>query len=257
MEDRTCGVLNLPGHEHAALFGVFDGHGGQEVSELAVQLLPRILATFLTEVSDPGEALRRSFHRLDEEIRDAASAVPHPYDRVGSTAVVTLLLREAGRTRLICANAGDSRAVLSRQGHAMDLSVDQKPNNPEERRRIEGAGGRVDLFGPCWRIDAGLNLSRALGDFAYKANANKSPTEQKVISEPELKEVILEKDDQFVVMGSDGVFDVLSSEALVLHLRHAQQRGDSWPDAIESALARSMPGGDNVSLCLVEFQHAA
>eukprot|EP00415_Alexandrium_ostenfeldii_P002531 UN2531 len=56
-------------------------------------------------------------------------------------------------------------------------------------------------------------------------------------------------------MGSDGVFDVMTSEALVLHLRGAQQRGGSWTDAIDSALTRSISGGDNVSLCLVEFLH--
>mmetsp|Transcript_60634 Transcript_60634/g.195341 ORF Transcript_60634/g.195341 Transcript_60634/m.195341 type:complete len:427 (+) Transcript_60634:144-1424(+) len=258
MEDRTCGFLQLPGHEHAALFAVFDGHGGHEVAELAVQLLPRILAGALKEAADPAEALKQSFSQLDEEIWNSSSQQrPHPLDRVGSTAVVTLVLQEAGRWRLFCANCGDSRAVLCRQGHAVDLSVDQKPHNPEERRRIEAAGGRVELFGPCWRIDAGLNLSRALGDFAYKANPDKPASEQKVISEPELKEMIIDKEDQFVVMGSDGVFDVLTSEALVLHLRSAQQRGDSWDEAIESALSRSLPGGDNVSLCLVEFLHAA
>mmetsp|Transcript_123489 Transcript_123489/g.360626 ORF Transcript_123489/g.360626 Transcript_123489/m.360626 type:complete len:411 (+) Transcript_123489:138-1370(+) len=256
MEDRTCGHLQLPGHEHAALFAVFDGHGGHEVAELAVELLPGILAAALSENGDPAEALKRAFQELDEEIYRPSQQRAQAFERVGSTAVVTLLLHEAGQLRLLCANCGDSRAVLCRQGHAMDLSVDQKPQNPEERRRIEAAGGRVELFGPCWRIDAGLNLSRALGDFGYKANPGKSPAEQKVIAVPEIKETIIDKDDQFVVMGSDGVFDVLTSEALVLHLRSAQQRGRTWPEAIESALATSLSGGDNVSLCLVEFLHA-
>ncbi len=42
------------------------------------------------------------------------------------------------------------------------------PTLAQERGRIERAGGRVELHGPCWRIDGGLNLSRALGDFLYK-----------------------------------------------------------------------------------------
>jgi len=255
MEDRTCGILRLPGHEHAALFGVFDGHGGHEVAEFAVQLLPGILAGALNAKADPAEALKQSFRTLDEELWSSSPQRPHSFERVGSTAVVALLLREAGRLRLLCANCGDSRAVLCRQGHAMDLSVDQKPHNPEERRRIEAAGGRVELFGPCWRIDAGLNLSRAIGDFAYKANPEKGPGDQKVISEPELQETILDTEDQFVVMGSDGVFDVLTSEALVLHLRSSHQQGKSWSEAIESALTKCLAGGDNVSLCLVEFLH--
>lgn len=257
MEDRTLGILELPGHEHAALFGVFDGHGGHEVAELAVQLLPRILSCALNEAKDPAEALKIAFDQLDEEIMDSARqrGAPRCFHRVGSTAVVALLLREAGRLRLLCANCGDSRAVLCRSGRSVDLSVDQKPHNPKEKRRIEAAGGRVELFGPCWRIDAGLNLSRALGDFGYKANPDKCLGEQKVISEPEIKEIIIKPEDQFFAMGSDGVFDILSSEALVRHLRDAQQHCDSWADAVDSALSRSLPGGDNVSLCLVQFLH--
>jgi len=255
MEDRTLGVLELPGHAHASVFGVFDGHGGSEVSDLAFQLFPRILSGSLSEVPDPAEALKQSFLLLDEELRNAQPSV-HAFDRVGSTACVVLLLREAGRLRLLCANCGDSRAVLCRAATALDLSVDQKPNNPLERRRIEVAGGRVDLFGPCWRIDSGLNLSRALGDFGYKANPNKSAGEQKVIAEPEVKEFIVGNDDELFVIGSDGVYDVLSSGDLIRQLCTAHRQGSSWEDAIESALSRSVPGGDNVSLCLVEFVHS-
>ena len=41
------------------------------------------------------------------------------------------------------ANAGDSRAVLSRRGQAVELSYDHKPENEEEFARITRAGGYV------------------------------------------------------------------------------------------------------------------
>jgi protein phosphatase 2C family protein 2/3 len=46
---------------------------------------------------------------------------------------------------LITANVGDCRAVLSKEGKAVLLSVDQKPYNPKEKKRIEEAGGKVEL----------------------------------------------------------------------------------------------------------------
>ena len=49
---------------------------------------------------------------------------------------------------MISANVGDSRAILSRAGTAIDLTKDHKPNDPVERARIESLGGRVDWFGP-------------------------------------------------------------------------------------------------------------
>lgn len=58
------------------------------------------------------------------------------------------------------ANAGDSRCVLCRNGKAVDLSFDHKPEDDLERTRIEKAGGKVTADG---RVNGGLNLSRAIG----------------------------------------------------------------------------------------------
>ena len=43
-------------------------------------------------------------------------------------------------------------------------TADHKPVNPEERQRIENAGGMVLIQ----RINGALAVSRALGDFDYK-----------------------------------------------------------------------------------------
>lgn len=68
------------------------------------------------------------------------------------------------------ANAGDSRCVVCRDGKAMDMSFDHKPEDTEELERIRKAGGRVTMDG---RVNGGLNLSRAIGDHAYKTVHNR------------------------------------------------------------------------------------
>ena len=50
----------------------------------------------------------------------------------GCTATVILVTK----TEVICANAGDSRTVLAKNGIAVDLSVDHKPDDVNEMRRI-------------------------------------------------------------------------------------------------------------------------
>lgn len=72
------------------------------------------------------------------------------------------------------ANAGDSRAVLSRQGKAIPLSVDHKPDVEAEAKRIEKAGGQI-ING---RINGGVNLTRSIGDYAYKADKSRAWDEQ-------------------------------------------------------------------------------
>ena len=72
----------------------------------------------------------------------------------GSTCVQVLLRGEL----ILCANTGDSRAVIGRKSEsgweAIPLSEDQKPDLPTERARIEASGGMVEAFkeGP---IDVG------------------------------------------------------------------------------------------------------
>ena len=77
-------------------------------------------------------------------------------------------------TEIYIGNAGDSRAVLEKKVGdkivADDLSVDHKPDLPEEKRRIERAGGFVEDN----RVKGVLNLSRSLGDLEYK-NDNSIP----------------------------------------------------------------------------------
>lgn len=82
-------------------------------------------------------------------------------DSIGCTANVIMI---EDYKKLYIANAGDSRSVLGRGGKAVPLTFDHKPENDEERRRIEKAGSVITEG----RVDGNLNLSRSLGDLKYK-----------------------------------------------------------------------------------------
>jgi protein phosphatase 2C len=122
-------------------FAVYDGHGGARVAEacrdrmhvvLAEELLRlRLSPTAAGACADARgmkEALTASFARVDGEVVGGAAAgadadVHEARSRtVGSTAVVAVV----GRRRIVVANCGDSRAVLSRAGVAVPLSTDHK-----------------------------------------------------------------------------------------------------------------------------------
>jgi serine/threonine protein phosphatase PrpC len=80
----------------------------------------------------------------------------------GCTANVVLITK----TEVYCANAGDSRSVMSKKGKAKELSQDHKPTLPNEKRRIERAQGFVE----DGRTNGVLAMSRSIGDFEYKGN---------------------------------------------------------------------------------------
>jgi protein phosphatase 2C family protein 2/3 len=112
----------------------------------------------------------------------------------------------------ICANVGDSRAILYDVNQTVALSEDHKPTNALERERIEKAGKVVHMG----RVNGNLAVARAFGDFRYKDTPNIADIEQAVSVEPEMKRYLmtpsLTSDDyQFVVLACDGLWDKMTN----------------------------------------------
>ena len=127
----------------------------------------------------------------------------------GCTATVVLITP----TEVYCANAGDSRTVLSKNKQAVDLSKDHKPDDPEERTRIYAANGFVE----DGRVNGMLALSRALGDFEYKNNSLFKVKDQVVSAFPDVKVVPITNDAEFILLACDGIWDVMTSQAAITY----------------------------------------
>ncbi|OII70864.1 PPM1G-PROV domain-containing protein [Cryptosporidium ubiquitum] len=145
-----------------------------------------------------------------EDISDSGTCGP---EHCGTTAVVAVILPDEndGSPYLIVANAGDSRAVLSRSGQAIALSHDHKPELPLENERILKAHGTVENG----RVDGNLNMSRTLGDLQYKSDTSLSPEEQKITAFPDVRIIPLTSEDEFIVLACDGIWDVVDNQLCV------------------------------------------
>lgn len=96
---------------------------------------------------------------------------------------------------------------------AIQLSIDQKPDHPDERNRIINAGGKVAPWkkrGPdrVWfnyeESLLGLAMSRSVGDaLAHEVG---------VSCEPDIHNQTIQNNDHFVILGSDGLFDVIDND---------------------------------------------
>lgn len=229
MEDADVAIVGLPnGLDSWSFFGVFDGHAGAYVSKYcaehlleaivsndnftkAVKLLDAVQqnsANSYQEYTDLAkEAVKMSFIQLDKNIRN----IIEEGEKSGSTAVVVLV----SSTHVYFGNCGDSRGIFCRNGKQVFATSDHKPVNPEEKSRIEKAGGSVMIQ----RINGSLAVSRALGDFEYKMEPELSATEQLVSPEPEVSCLKRESDDEFLLLACDGVWDVMSNEEVIGFIR--------------------------------------
>ena len=187
-------------------FGVFDGHGLQ--GHLVSEEIKNFLMTIPSEHYSSKQKIISMFDSLSKNIEN--SNVVDSYCS-GSTAVVIHITKE----KIICANCGDSRAILisDKNNGIIKMSRDHKPELLDEKKRIIASGGRVDKIyglGPyrVWFKDEdypGLAMSRSIGDsLAHKVG---------VISIPEIKEFNLNNSKPFaIVVASDGVWEFMSNE---------------------------------------------
>ncbi|XP_031274022.1 protein phosphatase 2C 37 [Pistacia vera] len=197
-------------------FGVFDGHGCSHVAMKCKDRLHEIVKEELEacneeETVEWKDAMERSYERMDKEVQGLTEKskisscrceLQTPQcDAVGSTAVVAVVTPD----KIVVSNCGDSRAVLCRNGVAVPLSSDHKPDRPDELLRIQEAGGRVIYWeGP--RVLGVLAMSRAIGDNYLKPF---------VIPEPEVMVTERTTDDECLILASDGLWDVVSNDTAV------------------------------------------
>eukprot|EP00382_Lankesteria_abbotti_P000071 CAMPEP_0113846874 /NCGR_PEP_ID=MMETSP0372-20130328/1548_1 /TAXON_ID=340204 /ORGANISM="Lankesteria abbotti" /LENGTH=377 /DNA_ID=CAMNT_0000816063 /DNA_START=118 /DNA_END=1251 /DNA_ORIENTATION=+ /assembly_acc=CAM_ASM_000359 len=129
---------------------VVDGHGGWQMAERVYQLLPETLhkalekmgarsPTSVVPLSEVRLAMERAFETVDEQLLECIqSSLELGFSRTAKCGACACVVLVAGDS-LIVANAGDCKAVLSRNGKAMALSVEHNANVPSERAALMAA----------------------------------------------------------------------------------------------------------------------
>eukprot|EP01122_Echinamoeba_exundans_P000057 TRINITY_DN10043_c0_g1_i1.p1 TRINITY_DN10043_c0_g1~~TRINITY_DN10043_c0_g1_i1.p1 ORF type:complete len:905 (+),score=120.82 TRINITY_DN10043_c0_g1_i1:143-2857(+) len=201
MEDEYRVVPNLPIPGQEILFAsVYDGHGGGDAASFCrinfaddiTQEISRVTGSDKATPDMLASSLMRTFEKVDGEfIRTCRE------DRTSGTTATVVLVTS---THIVCANVGDSRAILvSSNRPTKILSVDHRPNLESERARIIERGGHIEDtneidmaklvklnpsllqavqipqrlaqmvgFVMTSRIEGSLCVSRAIGDAEFK-----------------------------------------------------------------------------------------
>lgn len=218
-----------------AFYIVCDGHGkfGERTSQYCVREIPVMVKRYIEKKKNVTQEI------ITDAIRDSCELAQRLLEKsnnqvilAGTTYVSALIWNNQ---YIFLSNAGDSRAFLaSKKGNHVVVRLetdDQKPENPEEEKRIRKAGGVVMAlkdddgsdFGPArvWNREMtapGLAMSRSIGDkFAHGLG---------VIATPETKVIALCAEDKFVCLCSDGVFEFLSNQYCIGKILPYYTKGD-------------------------------
>jgi serine/threonine protein phosphatase PrpC len=267
MEDEEILLQDLAtsNWRHCSFFGIYDGHGGRECVSFVRQ---RLHMNFVAALHGKGgldkssqvhhdihDSLTHGFLETDRQFLSMAQSQEGFNGGSGCAAVTACIIGGW----IWCANVGDSRALLCRDGKAVQLSLDHKPDRDDEAARIEAAGGFVSFR----RVLGRLAVSRAFGDEEYKYTADRANGKPLVIADPEIRVEQLTPQDEFLFMACDGLFDVFSSQEAVefMHARLASMPSNEQDpmravqDIVHEAI-HERRSRDNVTAMVVTFKRA-
>ena len=207
------------------IFSVMDGHGvnGHLVSRFVTKYFTSFFKNNKKMNSNKNEdevyyrlkkndsdILTRAFRHAERDI-EKNSDIDANFS--GTTCVMVLQVGE----KILCANVGDSRAIMVKENNKIiPLSIDQKPDDPEETKRIVENGGEISQFeedgeksGPfrVWKKGEeypGIAMSRSIGDFIA--------TTLGVVPVPKFLDEKIDSDTKFIVVASDGVWEFLDNQ---------------------------------------------
>ena len=225
---------NINGILNFNIFGVLDGHG--EHGHYASQFVSRFIFNSIknnpiikkcSSAEEIYEKITSNNYKLIENIfLDADVQITKEkfdYRTSGTTCVIIIQLNQ----KIICANAGDSRAIivynngkdLLKESKIFPLSHDFKPDLTNERKRIYEYGGIVrrafddiDEDGP-YRVYMrgedfpGLAMSRSIGDIESKKIG--------VIPNPEFIEYNISEETKYMIICSDGIWEFMSNKKVM------------------------------------------
>ncbi len=209
MEDRAF-IAQLG--DEIWFYAVLDGHGGNRAVEYFTLHIPEAFLGVLRNISKftketVAEAAKLAF--LEEDKRWFF----HPNaDKSGTTFTGALVTPYD----IFTINLGDSRTLIS-QGDSLYTTVDQKPNDPKEKARIEKAGYFVKLeFGSrIYRVGGILAVARALGDNKFKTHES-SPNvywgEDASVSPVPVVKKYKRVGNETILIACDGIFDVINND---------------------------------------------
>ena len=195
MEDKGKSIDNFNANTHNLLLTLFDGHGGDSVSNYLQANYDQFLKKRLLEThGNVVNALHTSFLQADKALKE------FDFVQVGSTGCAVYIAQEGNKQVVYCSNVGDTRCTFFSKKTIERLSYDHRADDPKEKQRIINNGGIVMNK----RVMGQLMLSRAFGDFELKSFGVKC--------EPYItrKEISNQDKDQFLVIASDGIWDVIS-----------------------------------------------
>ena len=224
-------------NNHLSLFAVFDGHGGEYVSQYLKENFSEFLKKTINSKYNSRftQILKDSIENIDKYFDNSEEA-----KQCGSTGTIVVVNNRS----IYCANVGDSKCYYINETEAIQLTEDHNCNNKVEVDTLRSKG--VIVF--QGRVYGSLNLTRSFGDTDFKKDG--------FTATPYIKKIFSDKNDvKYLVIASDGIWDVVDNKKL-FQISKELKEGTSEEfcnNLVDYALKNN--SNDNISCIIIRFSN--
>ena len=232
MEDKGKSIDNFNNNSNNILFCLFDGHGGDTVSNFLQLNFASEFKNIINNLNNQ-EVIENLFLELDQKFKTMSC-----YE-VGSTACIVYITIEDNKKYLYCFNIGDTKCILLQDTGSRKISYDDLATDTNEYKRIINGGGIVIND----RVDGKVMVSRAFGDWEQKDIG--------LISVPHINKIEITESCKFVIIATDGVWDVLDELDVYKMSLYADNSKELCEQIINDSIDKE--SRDNISCFVIKL----
>ena len=230
---------NFLGKDEQFFIGICDGHG--LFGDLVSQYISETLPIYVKNTSN--EDLIKAFNDTNNSLVNKTKIDCSLSGTTCTSLIISL-------DKIICANIGDTRAILAKFENGcyntVNLSRDHKPTESDEIKRILSEGGVIkqlynknkkEYFGPerIWLKNSdipGLSVSRSFGDnLAHTVG---------VINIPEIRTFDYTGGEKFIVIASESVWQYIDSDECVRIIKDYYEKNMDAVGALNSLVTEAI-----------------
>ncbi len=246
-QDSYLEITNINNDPNFNIFGIFDGHGTN--GHLISQFIVKYIKNYFESKNNPllnlqneeiySYIIKDNYSFIKNLIKSSEENLNNEKDIDSNFSGTTCNLIIQINNKIICSNIGDSRSIMVKDKKTIiELSFDQKPDDENERKRIEEYNGEVHKLideeegeiGPM-RVFMkgekfpGIAMSRSIGD--------KIASQLGVISLPDIREFDIDNNCKFIVIASDGIWEFLSKEKVTHYVNKFYKKNNAYEAALK------------------------
>lgn len=268
-DSYVAGTLACAGYSFE-VFGVYDGHGGPEVSQLIkdkiIQVLQDDLNNHTAEVTSYKKEMLNGEYVFSPKNSPFTVALSETYLKLDLDAATTPKCGSCAATvivdgdKLYLANVGDTRVVLGTNSSEYQLTDDDKVSIPAVAKKVKERGliilnGRI-----ISSSHQAMEVASSIGDH----DMGKINDGTKVIpAEPKLHRIdlgsCLVSGKNFLIIASDGLWDKVSNKDAVSLVRKLLDEGIDQQQIVNRLIQKAIDLGsnDDITIMIVDLNKAA